>query len=172
MIEENPGQVDRHRDLNQGAPECESRALPRSHFARLMWFYMNAEKYRMCFFLCFGFVLFLIGLHFFFFKFETFSTLWHTDCSSPIDKQSSKGKYGFKTLKNTVDKCVTLIMRNLLPRGWRRVIGISGSLIWSKTQMELIFNPCGEFWWSPEGLISQIQSPHLQAGALGIFQIF
>ena len=27
----------------------------------------------------------------------------------------------------------------------RRVIGISGSLIWSKTLMELIFNPCGEF---------------------------
>ena len=27
----------------------------------------------------------------------------------------------------------------------RRAIGISGSLIWSKTLMELIFNPCGEF---------------------------
>ena len=26
----------------------------------------------------------------------------------------------------------------------RRVIGISRSLIWSKTLMELIFNPCGE----------------------------
>ena len=25
------------------------------------------------------------------------------------------------------------------------MIGISGSLIWSKTLMELIFNPCGEF---------------------------
>ena len=31
-----------------------------------------------------------------------------------------------------------------------RVIGISGSLIWSKTLMELIFKPCGEFRWSPE----------------------
>ena len=29
--------------------------------------------------------------------------------------------------------------------GGRRVIGISGSLIWSKTLVELIFNPCGEF---------------------------
>ena len=29
--------------------------------------------------------------------------------------------------------------------GGRRVIGISGSLISSKTQTELIFNPCGEF---------------------------
>ena len=27
----------------------------------------------------------------------------------------------------------------------RRVIGISESLIWSKTLMELIFNPCGEY---------------------------
>ena len=32
----------------------------------------------------------------------------------------------------------------ICPRG-RRVIGISGSLIWSETLMELIFNPCGEF---------------------------
>ena len=30
--------------------------------------------------------------------------------------------------------------------GWgRRVIGISGSLIWSKTLMELVFNNCGGF---------------------------
>ena len=27
----------------------------------------------------------------------------------------------------------------------RKLIGISGSLIWSKTLMELMFNPCGEF---------------------------
>ena len=33
----------------------------------------------------------------------------------------------------------------------RRVIGISGSLIWSKTLIELIFNPCGKFGWNPEG---------------------
>ena len=30
--------------------------------------------------------------------------------------------------------------------GGRRVIGISGSLIQAKTLMELIFNPCGEFY--------------------------
>ena len=30
--------------------------------------------------------------------------------------------------------------------GGQGVIGISGSLIWSKTLMELMFNPCGEFW--------------------------
>ena len=42
----------------------------------------------------------------------------------------------------------------------RRFIGISGSLIWSKTLMELIFNPCGEFRLSSEGPVSQIHSPH------------
>ena len=41
------------------------------------------------------------------------------------------------------------------------VIGISRTLIWSKTLMELIFNPCGEFRWSPEGPVSQIHSPRL-----------
>ena len=45
---------------------------------------------------------------------------------------------------------------------------VSGSLIWSKTLMELIFNPCGKFRWSPEGPVSQIHSPHLHAGAPGI----
>ena len=51
----------------------------------------------------------------------------------------------------------------------QRVIGISGSLIWSKTQMELIFNPYGEFRCSPEGSVSQMHSPHLLVGATGIF---
>ena len=51
----------------------------------------------------------------------------------------------------------------------RRVIGISGSLIWLKTLTELIFSPCGEFWWSLEGSVSQIHSPHLHIGAPGIF---
>ena len=32
-----------------------------------------------------------------------------------------------------------------------------------------IFNPCGEFRWSPEGPVSQIHSPHLLVGASGIF---
>ena len=47
--------------------------------------------------------------------------------------------------------------------------GISGSLIWSKILMELIFYPCGEFRCSPEGPVSQIHSPHLHFGAPGIF---
>ena len=49
------------------------------------------------------------------------------------------------------------------------MIGISGSLIWLKTLMEQIFNPCGEFQRSPEGPVSQIHSPHLHIGAPGIF---
>ena len=51
----------------------------------------------------------------------------------------------------------------------RKVIGISGSLILSKTLMKLIFNSCGEFRWSQEDPVSQIHSPHLQVGAPGIF---
>ena len=39
----------------------------------------------------------------------------------------------------------------------------------SKTLMEPIFNPIGEFRWSSEGPVSQIHSPHLHDGAPGIF---
>ena len=48
------------------------------------------------------------------------------------------------------------------------VIGISGSLIWSETLIELIFNPCGEFG---EVRRAQLAKPtlHLHAGAPGIF---
>ena len=49
------------------------------------------------------------------------------------------------------------------------MIGISGSKIWPKTLMELIFNPCGEFRRSPEDPVSQIHSPHLHLSALGTF---
>ena len=38
-----------------------------------------------------------------------------------------------------------------------------------KTLMELIFNPCGEFRWSPEAPVSQIHSPHFHDGLPGIF---
>ena len=64
--------------------------------------------------------------------------------------------------------CV-LLLEGLFQIWGRRVIGISGSVIWSKTLMELIFNPSGEFRWSPEGPGSQIHSPHLHVGAPGIF---
>ena len=62
-----------------------------------------------------------------------------------------------------------IIYLSLNPYWRRRVIGISGSLISSKTRMKLIFNPCGEYRRSPEGPVSQIHSPHLLVGAPGIF---
>ena len=49
------------------------------------------------------------------------------------------------------------------------MIGISGSQIWSKTLMELMFNLCGEFRWNSEVPVSQIHSPHLLVGAPGVF---
>ena len=49
---------------------------------------------------------------------------------------------------------------------------VSGSLIWSKTLMEPIFNPCSEFRWSPDGPVSQIHSSCLHVGAPGIFSNF
>ena len=54
----------------------------------------------------------------------------------------------------------------------RRARGISGSLIWPKTLMELIFNPCGKFWGSPEGPIRQIHSPHLHVCPWDLFRSF
>ena len=56
-----------------------------------------------------------------------------------------------------------------MEKGGRRVTGISGSLIWSKTLMELIFNHCDEFQYSPEGPVSEIHSLDLHDGAPGIF---
>ena len=43
--------------------------------------------------------------------------------------------------------------------------------LWSgkKKLIQLIFNPCGEFRWSPYGPVSQTRPPHLHAGAPGIF---
>ena len=41
-----------------------------------------------------------------------------------------------------------------------------------KTLMELVFNPCGVFGWSPEGPVRQIHFPHLHVSAPGIFSDF
>ena len=55
----------------------------------------------------------------------------------------------------------------------RRVVRIFVSLIKSETLMELMFNPCGEFWWNLEVPVSQICSPHLHVRALGgLFRSF
>ena len=63
----------------------------------------------------------------------------------------------------------TNLLNTLLIIWRRRMIGIFGSLIWSKILMQVIYNTCGEFWWSPEGPVSQIHSPHLHVDAPGIF---
>ena len=47
------------------------------------------------------------------------------------------------------------------------MIGVSGSLNWSKILMELIFKLYSEFR-SPEGPVIQINSPDLHVGAPGI----
>ena len=46
MIEENHEKtckVDRHRDLNPGPPECESRVLPWSHLSRFILFLLSKK---------------------------------------------------------------------------------------------------------------------------------
>ena len=73
------------------------------------------------------------------------------------------------TNKHTIQQYASWILVLLFTSNWLRVTGISGSLIWSKTVKELIFNPCGEFRWSPEGPVSQVHSPHLHIGSPGIF---
>ena len=76
---------------------------------------------------------------------------------------------GEKKLPNLVHKSFQLNFHSL---STERVIGISGSLIWSKTLMELIFNPCDEFRWSPESPVSQTLSPYLHIGVPGTFSDF
>ena len=44
------------------------------------------------------------------------------------------------------------------------MIGISGSLIWLKTVMELIFNPYGEFQRSPEAQLAKSSPPQWGPG--------
>ena len=53
-----------------------------------------------------------------------------------------------------------------------RVIGISGYLMCSETLMELIFNPCREIRWSPEGPVSQIHTSPSRWFPLWSFPIF
>ena len=77
-----------------------------------------------------------------------------------------------KTFSLSISLCLSVSFLVIVIIKDIRVIGISGSLICSKTLMKLIFNPCDEFRWSPEGPVSQIHSPHLHAGAPGIFSDF
>ena len=82
----------------------------------------------------------------------------------------------FVTFVSCQDVTILVFMKHIiivLPFYWhRRVSRISGSLIWVKILMELIFNLCGKFQWSSVGPISQIHSPHLHIGAPVIFSDF
>ena len=62
---------------------------------------------------------------------------------------------------------VYLVQWRLVPQklGEELQLLIVTSLIWRKTLMELIFNPFGEFLWSPKSQVSQIHSPRLLVGA-------
>ena len=78
------------------------------------------------------------------------------------------GRWNFVKLIKFIFHVFVSLISSIFVLG-RRVFGISRSQIWSKTLMELIFNLCGEFQWSPEGPVSQIHSPDLHVGASGIF---
>ena len=87
--------------------------------------------------------------------------------SKHFTKFKKSGRTKFLSLKKRT--CPEKTGRMTTLHWGRRVIEISGSLIWSKTLMELIFNPCGEFRWSPEGPVCQIHSSHLLVGVPRIF---
>ena len=55
---------------------------------------------------------------------------------------------------------------------WRRVIGISGSLIWSKTLMELVFNSCVNFGEVRRAQLAKSTLLTSTLVPLGSFQIF
>ena len=62
--------------------------------------------------------------------------------------------------------CINAISNSVCIIGWSWYFRISDLV---KTLMELIFSPCCEFRWSPEGPVIQIYSPYLHVGAPGIF---
>ena len=69
------------------------------------------------------------------------------------------------TLYYTTLRCVALHCIVLWDEVW---LAISGSLIWSKTLMELILT-CGEFLWSPEDPVRQIHFPRPHVAVPGMF---
>ena len=77
---------------------------------------------------------------------------------------------GFWTLKFCIYNVKFFLVRfHMECPIYGRVIWFSRPLIWSKTLMEQIFNPCCEFRWSPEGPVSQIHSPHILVSVPGIY---
>ena len=84
-------------------------------------------------------------------------------CSKCNGTKKNQISYYFITLWEnfhiSLKKPYSFIFSNIWITGPFLIIGVkdgwdSGSLIWSKTLMELIFNPCGEFLWSPKGRVS------------------
>ena len=70
-------------------------------------------------------------------------------------------------MTNTIKQNFAIYIYIYIKTWGRRVIGISGYLIWSKNMMEVIYS--SEFRWSPKGPLCQIHSPHLHIGAPGNF---
>ena len=112
---------------------------------------------------------FYLSLH------HSYTSLWGT----PVDFKSVKVQYiQFHTLILTRQDFLELRILKLcrwfsislyIAYMGAKVFGISGSPIWSKTLVELIFNSCGEFQWSPEGTVSQIHSLDLHVRDSEIF---
>ena len=75
------------------------------------------------------------------------------------------------TEEHKINFTVNIYYTSNLLRG-RRVIGISGSLIWSETLMELIFNPCGEFREVRRIQLAKSTPLTYTLVLLGSFQIF
>ena len=96
---------------------------------------------------------------------------WHSQIHKNIkEKLFFRNTFCFSLLLSShLKPSVSFNERLDVQKLWHIFIGISGSLIWSKTLIKLILNPCGEFRWSPEDPVSQDHSPHLLVGATGIF---
>ena len=60
------------------------------------------------------------------------------------------------------DSGIQYIIYIYMGEGWLVFPDLSSA---KKNLMELIFNLCGEFWWSLEGPVSEILYPHLHVGA-------
>ena len=76
-------------------------------------------------------------------------------------------------LARLVVLAITFVDISIYTRG-RRVIGISGSLIWSQTLMELIFNPCCEFREVRRAQLAKsilLTSPLVPLGSFQIFKV-
>ena len=70
--------------------------------------------------------------------------MWHDSYVAPVER-NSKGSFILILLQFKCQGKEHVKITFYYIYGGRRLIGISGSLIWSKTLMELILNPYSEF---------------------------